>query len=187
MINPLSKRYSKALIGSYQGDSNKLKAAYNSLIKINQAFSISKFRDIQSLSNVDKGAKAELIKLVAENNDEYFGRFLNLLIKENRLKLSDAIAEEIRMFLIAQGGVFSGVCNATFEISDGVKNEIAQAISKKIGKNIELSLNKVAKTDDFDGIKVDIKDLDIEVVLNKPLIAKELIASVLQQIQLKTF
>ncbi|MEY4504892.1 MAG: synthase, complex, delta subunit [Pseudomonadota bacterium] len=187
MINPLSKRYSKALIESYKGDSAKLQAAYDSLLKINQAFSIGKFRDIQSLGNVDKNAKAELIKAVADNNDEYFQRFLVLLINEGRLTLSDAIAEEVRLFLTSKSGVYSGVCYSTFEISENDRNQIAQAVSTKVGKKIELHGDTLSKTNEFDGIKVEIKDLNIEVKLNKPAIAKELIASVLQQIQLKSF
>lgn len=187
MISPLSKRYSKALINSYAGDSEKLSAAYSSLVKINGAFAISKFRDIQNLGNIDKELKADLVKQVAGNDDQNFQRFLALLINEGRLSLSEAIAEEIRLFLVAKSGVYSGVCYSTFEISENVINQIAKAVTAKVGKTIELSSAALPKTDEFDGIRVEIKDLNVEVKLNKPSIAKELITSVLQQIQLKTF
>ena len=187
MINPLSKRYSKALIEAYDGNVDKLKLALDALSRIANAFRISKFRDIQSFGNVDNGAKTDLIKAVADYNDDYFQRFLNLLISENRLTQCDPIAEEVRLFLTAKSGIFGGVCFSTFSISDDERNEISKAISSKIGKTVELSGESLPLTNDFDGIRVQIKDLNVEVTLNKPAIAHEIVASVLQQIQLKSF
>lgn len=187
MINPLSKRYAKALIGAYDGDGDKLKLALDALARIASAFRIGKFRDIQSLGNIDSNAKSDLIKAVADNKDDYFQRFLNLLITENRLTQCDAIAEEVRLYLTAKSGVFGGVCISTFDISDDERSKISQAISLRIGKTVELSGETLPITNDFDGIRVQIKDLNVEVTLNKPAIAHEIVASVLQQIQLKSF
>jgi F0F1-type ATP synthase delta subunit len=187
MINPLSKRYSKALIEAYSGDVEKLQASLDALLRISSAFRIDKFRDIQNLGNVDSNSKADLVRAVADYNDAYFGRFLNLLINENRLTQCESIAEEVRLFLTSKSGTFFGECYSTFAISDETRNEISKAISLRIGKTVELSGASLAPTNDFDGIRVQIKDLNVEVTLNKPAIAHEIVASVLQQIQLKSF
>ena len=176
MISAISKKYTKALAGS-QNDT-ELSKSLESLNRIGQALRLSKFHDILGAKNISYNEKISLISEIAQNGDEKFSNFLKILIKAQKVELVPAIAEEIRVLLAQKSGKVSGIATACFDVDASDLSEISQMLSKKLNREVELVFVKT-DTNGFNGIKVEISDLGIEIEINKNALKKSIIAHVL--------
>ncbi len=176
MVSSISKKYTRALIGSLSND--ELQKSYESLSKISSAIKLSKFQDIIGSKEVSLEQKAALIAEISGNNEAKLKNFIELLLKAKRIEIIPAVAEEIREFLAAKSGKAAGTVTASFDVDNADMQEIAKVLGSKLQREIELSFTKT-DTAHFNGIKVEIEDLGVEVEINKDALKKSVIAHIL--------
>lgn len=176
MVSSISKKYTKALVASLSND--ELQKSYESLSKISSAIKLSKFQDIIGSKEVSLEEKAALIAEISGNNEAKLKNFIELLLKAKRIEIIPAVAEEIREFLAAKSGKAAGTVTASFDVDNADMQEIAKILSSKLQRQIELSFTKT-DTAHFNGIKVEIQDLGVEVEINKDALKKSIIAHIL--------
>lgn len=113
---------------------------------------------------------------VKELNDERLNNFLKILLEKKRVLLIPLIAEEIRLRIAYASNKFSGKIYSSESISPADVDAIAKNLSTD--KQITLSFEKT----DFNGIKIEVVDLNLEVTLSKDRIKSALVDHILQVI-----
>jgi len=176
MVSSVSKKYTKALSGT-QSDT-ELQQSYDSLCNISSALKISKFQDILASKDISIEQKASLISEISGSKDIKLANLISLLLKAGRVEIIPAIAEEIRELLAAKSGKAAGKAIASFDVDATDLTTISKALSSKLHREIELSFEKT-DTAHFNGIKVEIDDLGVEVEINKDALKKSVIAHIL--------
>lgn len=176
MVSTVSKKYTKALIAS-QNDS-ELQESYVALSNIAEAFKVSKFQDILGSKDVSLEQKISLVSAISATTNAKMSNLIPLLLKRKRVEIVPAMAEEIREFLAAKSGKAEGRVTASFDVGSEELQEIAKVLGSRLQREIVLTFQKT-DTSHFNGIKVEIDDLGIEVEINKEVLKKSVIAHIL--------
>jgi F-type H+-transporting ATPase subunit delta len=176
MVSSVSKKYTKAMISLL--NEAQLAQSYKALKNISSALKISKFQDILGSKDVSIEQKAALLSEISENNDTKLANLFYLLLKAKRIEIVPAIAEEIREYLAVKSGKAEGTATASFDVAAEDIKEISRVLSLKLNREIELSFVKTDASN-FNGIKVEIEDLGVEVEINKDALKKSIIAHIL--------
>ncbi|MCI4400058.1 MAG: F0F1 ATP synthase subunit delta [Campylobacteraceae bacterium] len=176
MVSSVSKKYTKAMTSLL--NEAQLAQSYKALKNISGALKISKFQDILGSKDVSIEQKAALLSEISESNDAKLANLFYLLLKAKRIEIVPAIAEEIREYLAVKSGKAEGTATASFDVAAEDIKEISRALSSKLNREIELSFVKTDASN-FNGIKVEIEDLGVEVEINKDALKKSIIAHIL--------
>ena len=158
MSDVVVKRYTKALIEKF--DKNELSALLENLKVVANAFGMEKFSSIINSPIVDKSIKDGLVFSLFEGKlDSKFENFLKLLSENKRLDLIPAILSNIQTKVASFSNEYNGIIYSSSDLSQDEIKKIEQIFSKKFDANINLKLNK----GDYNGIKVDIEELGVEI------------------------
>lgn len=176
MVSSVSKKYTRALAG-IQSDV-ELKESLTALNSISSALKISKFQDILASKDVSVEQKVALISEISGSKDTKIANLISLLLKAGKVEIVPAIAEEIRELLAAKSGKAEGKVTASFDVGSEDLEVISKALGAKLQREIGLSFNKTDAAH-FNGIKVEIDDLGVEVEINKDALKKSVIAHIL--------
>ena len=177
MNDLVAKRYVKALIdGRNSQVVNNISVNLNT---ISSAFSDEKFISIISSPEVADNAKVDLIiSLVDAANNETLKNFIKLLGEKRRLSLLPFIANELNTQLAKMNNSYVGVVYTNLELSSDYVSSIEDQFSKKF--DVKLSLSQ--KVCDYDGIKVDIDGLGVEISFSKERLKSQLIDHILKAV-----
>ena len=177
MNDLVAKRYVKALIDGR--DSNAITAISNELNVISSAFADEKFNSIVSSPEVTVSSKVDLvISLVEAAKDESLSNFIKLLGEKRRLPLLPLIAKELNSQIAKMNNSYVGVVYTNQELSNDYVSSIEEQFSKKFDVKLSLSQNVC----DYDGIKVDIDGLGIEISFSKERLKSQLIDHILKAV-----
>jgi F-type H+-transporting ATPase subunit delta len=177
MNDLVAKRYVKALIDGR--DSQAANNISNSLNTISSAFGDEKFISIISSPEVANCTKVDfIISLVDVVNDETLKNFIKLLAEKRRLLLLPFVANELNVQIAKMNNNFVGVVYTNFELSSDYVSSIEEQFSKKF--DVKLSLSQ--KVCDYDGIKVDIDGLGVEISFSKERLKTQLIDHILKAV-----
>ena len=177
MNDLVAKRYVKALIDGR--DSNAITAISNELNVISSAFADEKFNSIVSSPEVTVSSKVDLvISLVEAAKDESLSNFIKLLGEKRRLPLLPLIAKELNSQIAKMNNSYVGVVYTNQELSNDYVSSIEKQFSKKFDVKLSLSQNVC----DYDGIKVDIDGLGIEISFSKERLKSQLIDHILKAV-----
>ena len=177
MNDLVAKRYVKALIDGR--DSNAITAISNKLNVISSAFADEKFNSIVSSPEVAVSSKVDLvISLVDSANDGTLSNFIKLLGEKRRLSLLPFIAKELSSQIAKMNNSYIGVVYTNQELSNDYVSSIEEQFSKKFDVKLSLSQNVC----DYDGIKVDIDGLGVEISFSKERLKSQLIDHILKAV-----
>lgn len=177
MNDLVAKRYVKALIDGR--DIQIINSLSNSLNMISSAFGDEKFISIISSPEIADSAKVDLIiSLVDTVNDNTLKNFVKLLGEKRRLSLLPFIATELNTQIAKINNSFVGVVYTNLELSSDYVSSIEEQFSKKF--DVKLSLSQ--KVCDYDGIKVDIDGLGVEISFSKERLKSQLIDHILKAV-----
>lgn len=176
MVTILSRKYAKALCELQNIE--KLSSTLQSLNRLSIAAKNAKFKDIMAAKEVGAQEKISLLCDISQNDDAQFKNFIALLQEKKRVELIPDITEEIRKYIAMSIGVHEAKVVANFHISDSQIRAIEQAICTRLSKKITLEFDQVAK-ETFNGIKVEIDDLGVEVEIDKGKIKNSLVGHIL--------
>ncbi|MDY0051243.1 MAG: F0F1 ATP synthase subunit delta [Aliarcobacter sp.] len=177
MNDLVAKRYVKALVDGR--DSNAITAISNKLNVISSAFADEKFNSIVSSPEVAVDSKVGLIiSLVDSVIEGALSNFIKLLGEKRRLSLLPFIAKELSFQIAKMNNSYVGVVYTNQELSNDYVFSIEEQFSKKFDVKLSLSQNIC----DYDGIKVDIDGLGVEISFSKERLKSQLIDHILKAV-----
>jgi F-type H+-transporting ATPase subunit delta len=128
---------------------------------------------------VSKEQKLEiLLAAVKPAKSEIINTLIKLLVEKNRTSIIPALAEGMRKDMADTNKTYSGVVYSDSDIDAKVIQDLTSGLSKKFDSNISLDFIK----DDFNGIKVDVEDLGIEINFSKTRINNQIIEHIVKAI-----
>jgi len=176
MIDLVAKRYVKALLDGR--DVKSATAICNDLKNISSAFSDEKFTSILSSSEVKNSEKVNLVISFLEKDNEEIKNLIKLLGSHKRLNLIPDIVAELESKIAEMNNTYTGVVYTNKELATDYVSSIEKQFSKKFDVNLTLSQNVC----DYDGIKVDIDSLGVEISFSKERLKSQMIDHILKAV-----
>jgi len=140
----------------------------NSLSIIAEAFKDEKFSEIISSYEVSKDKKVEILASLSDN--KYVQNLIKLLAAKNRLNLIPQIALTLNKKIKISNNIYDGVVYS----SEPLTKEELKDIENKFSQKFQIDLTLSNESGKYDGIKVAIEDLGVEVGFSKNLIQSQL-------------
>ncbi|MCD8213065.1 MAG: F0F1 ATP synthase subunit delta [Campylobacter sp.] len=157
MNETVAKKYVKAILSDMNSaDLNKFVL---NLSQISAVFDIEKFRNIISLPTLKISQKVEFILSLINEPSENFRNFIKLLGANKRLELIPSILNEIKIQQALLDNVYHGNVYGNFELEKNQLSMLEDKFSKRFNAKIKLDGSK----SDYNGIKVELNDLGVEV------------------------
>jgi len=177
MSSLVAKRYVQALVdGASVQDIETYAMAMEVVAKF---FENEKFKTIINSPTIEAKKKEELILSGLEKiENKKINNLIALLSQNNRLVVIPALAEELRLALAQKKNSYTGVIISNQRMTKQDVDNVARNLSKKLNTSISLTFNKT----NYDGVKVEVKDLGIEVAFSKSLMNQQLIEHILKAI-----
>lgn len=173
----IAKRYVKAL-GEATGTESLVNIAdlFNAIAA---NFDNVKFLQIMENPDVAKSDKESiLLDAVKSANSEKLNNFMKLLVENGRINIIPAMAEEMRKEIARSSKNYSGVVYSNEEIDAKTLQELSAGLGKKVDATVVLDFVK----SDYDGLKVEVSDLDMEINFSKSRVNAQLIEHILKAI-----
>ena len=172
----IAKRYIKAISSS---DAKSIQNMANLFSALAQSFNDDKFINIMNNPNVSQGDKSEiLLGAVSTAKSTQVDNLIKLLVENKRINIIPAIAQELKKEVASSTKTYKGTVYSDSEIDAKTIQELGNGLSKKYGSTISLEFVK----DDFNGIKVDVADLGIEINFSKTRINSQIIEHIVKAI-----
>jgi F-type H+-transporting ATPase subunit delta len=173
----IAKRYIKALKQSSDAQAmQNMTVVFSALA---ESFNDAKFIQIIDNPMVSKEQKSEiLLAAVKPAESETINALVKLLVEKNRTSIIPALAEGMRKDTANTSKTYTGVVYSDTDIDAKVIQDLSSGLSKKFDSNISLDFIK----DDFNGIKVDVEDLGVEINFSKSRINDQIIEHIVKAI-----
>lgn len=173
----IAKRYVKAL--SQTLDKDSLKSIADIFAIIATHFEDKKFLNIIKNPNISKLDK-ETILLESIKGVELSSvkNFIKLLVENGRVNIIPSIANVLKKEMAHGSKVYEGVVYSDEEISKDLLLGLSSGLSKRFDSQISLKFIK----NSFDGVKVDVNDLGVEINFSKTRINNQMIEHILKAI-----
>lgn len=173
----IAKRYIKAIKNS--SDIATVTNMSKIFSAIAESFKNDKFIQIINNPDVSQNQKSEiLLDAVKSANSNEVNNLIKLLSEHNRLNIIPALAEVIRKDLANTNKTYAGVVYSDSDIDTKVIEDLSDGLGKKFSSNISLTFVK----NDFNGIKVDVEDLGVEINFSKTRINSQMIEHIVKAI-----
>ena len=173
----IAKKYIKAMNNSV--DASSIASIATVFSTLAESFKDEKFINIIDNPNVSISDKsAILLDAVKSVKSNEVNNFIKLIVENKRINIIPAIAEEMRKDLAKTTKTYEGVIYSDSDIDAKVISELSSGLSKRFDSKISL----VHVKNDFDGIKVDVEDLGIEINFSKSRINNQMIEHIVKAI-----
>ncbi len=173
----IAKRYIKALKANADLDSMKEMTTVFSTLA--QSFKNDKFLNIIDNPNVDVKEKSTiLLDAVKQANSSKIDNFIKLLVENKRISIIPAIANELQKDIAHSTKTYEGVVYSDTNIDTKLIENLSAGLGKKFNATITLKSVK----NDFNGIKVDVEGLGIEINFSKDRIDSQIIEHIIKAI-----
>jgi len=170
----VAKRYVKALVLA----SKDIENYANILNNIAKSFENEKFKDIIVSPEVANNDKVDIILGSIKNADNGLKNFIQLLGEKSRLNLIEDIAKELNYQLALKKNQFTGVVFSNKKLTQAQVNKLQTSFSQKLDSKIILT----QEIGNYDGVKVEINDLGVEIGFSKERLQSQMIEHILKAI-----
>jgi F-type H+-transporting ATPase subunit delta len=173
----IANRYVKALASVMdQAALENAKVLFDALAV---AYKEKAFADLINDPQIESAAKEKLLLSIVESaKSEAVNNLIKLLVEKRRLSVIPAIAEALRLTLAAANKTYEGKVYS----NTPVEAATLKALSSDLGKKMDASITLAFVASDYDGIKVEVEDLGVEVSLSKSRINAQLVEHILKAI-----
>ena len=173
----IAKRYIKAIKDSSGIDSIESMTSIFSALA--ESFNDEKFVNIINNPNVSTDDKLSiLLDAVKATDSKELNNLIKLIVENGRINVIPAIAEEMRKDVANTTKTYDGIVYSDSDIDAKVVQDLSDGLSKRFDSKITLKFIK----NDFDGIKVDVEDLGIEINFSKTRIDSQIIEHIVKAI-----
>jgi F-type H+-transporting ATPase subunit delta len=173
----IAKRYLKAIKQRSNAESMQEIALIFSILS--EAFNNKKFIQIINNPDVSRDQKSEiLLAAVKSAGHKDVENLIKLLAEHNRINIIPAIAEVMRKDIAKTNKVYNGIVYSDSVVDSKVMEDLGNGLGSKFNSKISLKLVK----DNFNGIKVDVEDLGVEISFSKARINNQMIEHIIKAI-----
>lgn len=173
----IAKRYVKALKSG--ADLESMQNMTTVFAELAKSFKNDKFIQIVSSPNVNIKEKSTiLLDAVKEANSSKIDNLIKLLVENKRINVIPAIADELKKDVANSTKIYEGVVYSDTKIDTKLIEDLSSGLSKKFNSTISL----VSVKNDFNGIKVDVEGLGIEINFSKDRIDSQIIDHIIKAI-----
>ncbi len=173
MSNLVAKRYVKALLSN-----DNISKISEDISTISTAYADEKFISIITSSEVTSAKKVDLISSFIDTCSDELTNFLKLLAAKKRLNIIPDIADELRKEMAELDNSYHGVVYTNVQLNDSDLQSIQEKFSTKFNITLALTQNIC----DYDGIKVDIDGLGVEIGFSKDRLKTQMIEHILKAV-----
>ncbi|MEJ2467949.1 MAG: F0F1 ATP synthase subunit delta [Campylobacterales bacterium] len=173
----IAKRYVKALASVMDAESlANTKVLFDALT---DAYNEKAFADVINDPQIESSEKERLLLSVVEGaKSEAVNNLIKLLVEKRRLAVIPAIAEALRLTLADANKTYEGKVYSNAPVDASTLEALSSDLGKKMNATIALAFVEA----DYDGIKVEVEDLGVEVSLSKSRMNAQLIEHILKAI-----
>ena len=173
----IAKKYIKAL--SSDSDIASIQNISEVFSSLADSFNDEKFVNVIVNPLVNSKDKSEiLLDAVKSANSDKVNNFIKLLVENKRIDIIPAIAKELKKDIANSTKTYAGVIYSDSDIDSKVTQELSAGLSKKFDSTISLTFVK----NDFNGIKVEVEGLGIEINFSKDRIDSQIIEHIIKAI-----
>ncbi len=173
----IAKRYLKAIKQRSNVESMQSIALIFSVLA--ESFKNERFNQIINNPDVSKNQKSEiLLAAVKSAGSKDVENLIKLLVEHNRISIIPAIAEIMRKDIAKTNKSYSGIVYSDSDIDAKVIEGLSNGLGNKFDSKISLKFIK----NDFNGIKVDVEDLGVEISFSKSRINSQIIEHIAKAI-----
>jgi F-type H+-transporting ATPase subunit delta len=173
----IAKRYIKPLMQSC--DETSLDNLAVLLTSVAKAYENEKFNLIMHSNDVSSSEKCQLVlDMVSSINSTTVNNLIKLLAENGRLLLIPAIADQLTREISRSKRTFIGRIYSNSVVDQASVETIARDLGSKMGATIALSY--VAS--DFDGVRVEVDDLNVEINFSKNRLNAQMVEHILKAI-----
>ena len=178
MMNEIvAKKYANALAKEF--DLETLQNVAEVLSSLAEALNDAKIAAVIDSPEVSKEKREEiLLAAVAGAKSKQLENFIKLLVEHNRVTLVADIAAVLESYIADQKKEYAGVVYSDSDIDEKVLGELSSGLGKKFDSKIALTFVK----NDFDGIKVDVDGLGVEISFSRTRISEQIVEHILKAI-----
>lgn len=176
MKEVIAKRYIKAL--TLSSSIEELESFYEILDSISIALLEPKFADIIYSPEVSKEVKVNLILDSIKNVDEKLKNFIKIIGEYKRFDVLPEVTKELRYQLALTKNKFEGKVFTSKKLTNVQIKELTKSFNQKL--NTEIILTQ--EIGDFNGVKVEIDDLGVEIGFSKDRLQNQIIEHILKAI-----
>lgn len=176
MVDLVARKYVKAILDGREIES--VQTVLNELNQIAAAYSDEKFISIIASTEVTSAKKEELILSFVENCSEATANLVKLLSANKRLDIIGHIAAELSKEVGKLNNRYEGVIYTNNQLADDYVASLEEKFSAKLGVELKLVQNIC----DYDGIKVDVEDLGVEIGFSKDRLKTQMIEHILKAV-----
>jgi len=173
----IAKRYIKALKSDFDLQTvQNISSVFDALA---DSFNDDKFVSIIANPQVSlKDKSAILLDAVKPANSEKVNNLIKLLVENKRVSIIPAIAKELKKDIARTTKTYEGVVYSDSAIDANVIEQLAQGLSKKFDSTISCRFVQ----NDFNGIKVEVEGLGVEINFSKDRIDSQIINHIIKAI-----
>ena len=173
----IAKRYIKALKSNSDiASMENITTIFSSLA---ESFKDDKFVGIVANSNISAKDKLDiLLEAVKPAKSEKINNLIQLLVENKRINIIPAMAKELKKDVANSTKTYTGVISSDSDINETVLKELSSGLSKRFDSTISLTFVK----NDFNGIKVEVEGLGIEINFSKDRIDSQIIEHIIKAI-----
>jgi F-type H+-transporting ATPase subunit delta len=173
----IAKRYIKAIKQGLDIESIQKIASIFSVLA--ESFNDEKFNQVMNNPDISKKQKADILLLAVKSADSNIvENLIKLLVEHNRINIIPAIAEVMRKDIAITTKNYNGIIYSDSDMDSKVIEDLGNGLGSKFDSNISLKLVK----ENFNGIKVDVEDLGIEISFSKSRINSQIIEHIAKAI-----
>ena|SRR3989339_50552 len=173
----IAKRYLKAVKQGSNAESMQSIALIFSVLA--ESFNNERFNQIINNPDVSKNQKSEiLLAAVKSAGSKDVENLIKLLVEHNRISIIPAIAEIMRKDIAKTNKSYSGIVYSDSNIDAKVIEGLSNGLGNRFDSKISLKFIK----NDFNGIKVDVEDLGVEISFSKSRINSQIIEHIAKAI-----
>jgi len=173
----IAKKYIKALKTS--SDVEAMQNITDVFSALAQSFSDDKFVSILVNPHVGSVDKSNiLLEAVKPASSDTVNNLIKLLVENKRIDIIPAIAKELQKDMAKATKTYEGIIYSNDDIESNVMTDLSNGLSKKFDSAISLSFIK----NDFNGIKVEVEGLGVEINFSKDRIDSQIIEHIIKAI-----
>ncbi len=173
----IAKKYIKAVKNSL--DVESMENMSSIFFTLAESFNDPKFVQIIESPNISKDQKQViLLDAVKSADSSEINNLIKLLVEHNRLNIIPAIAEVMRKDIADTTKTYIGTIYSDSDIDTKVLKDLSSGLSSKFDSTISLNFIK----NDFNGIKVNVEDLGVEINFSKTRINSQIIEHIVKAI-----
>lgn len=173
----IAKRYIRALKETVDDSSmEKISTIFDAL---SSAFDDTRFAQMMQSPDVAAADKeALLLESIKASESAQVENLIRLLVENGRIDIIPAIAEEMKKDSARMNKSYTGVIYSNSDIDAATITDLGSGLGKKVDAEVVLEFVKT----DFDGVKVEVEDLGIEINFSKSRMNMQLIEHILKAI-----